>query len=228
MNELEQIRRLGEADALVDRIDKEILDAERRIPAAEAEVAQSAAARDAARRALTTARDEERRIDGEVATARQRRSSALRALDQGLGDPTAVQHQITTSNAHIDELETKQLALMEQIEGLAASMARLETAWKAAMAHLDAERAAVPPILAANRSNRVRAWAERTVAFEPLPRDLQNRYTTVRTKRKTAVTTALDGYCVRCTQAIPKRDLLDLDKGLLHACPGCSRYVVGR
>jgi len=228
MNELEMVARLGAADAAVDALDKEIEALERRVPAAEGELASAVTTRESASKALAAARAEEKKLDADVAAARQRKASAERALDHGLGDPRAVQHQVTTSTAQIETLESRQLEILGQIETLSSSAALAETAWKVAKSRLEESRSATAPLLATAREKRKAAAAAREEAWVPIPRELQGRYSVVRNKRRTAITASVNGYCTQCSVAIPRQDLIDLDKGLLRACPGCSRYIVSR
>jgi uncharacterized protein len=227
MNEVDLIRALGDLDRELDRLQKERDQLAARGPETQAALADAQAALARAEAALGAIREEERAAARDVGLYEKRRAAASRALSEGLGDPDAAQRQVEQCAAILDDLETRQLELMESAEAasgvLTAARSDRDTHARAAAA-VEAE---LPPGLAAIDAARAAVQPDRDAARAALPKELGLRYDLVRTKKRTAVAELRpDDTCLGCRLRAPTVEAADARRGLLRACRGCGRFLI--
>jgi predicted nucleic acid-binding Zn-ribbon protein len=170
-------------------------------------------------------RKAEREAQEEIRKAQSLRSSAQRALDQGLGNAAAVEHQLATCAATLDRAETEVLELMMARDELTPIRAGVAKELDDAAAALTALEAETKPAVAAWKAEAQRAAAERQALRAKLPRDLGAAYDAVVARRGSGLARVVDKVCTACARAVPSQRLIDVRAGRLVQCDGCSRWL---
>lgn len=207
--------------ALADRI----RNAEKRLEKERAAVAQIRARLATLDAELERLRVEERAAQEEIRKAQGLRSSAQRALDQGLGNPAAVQHQLDTCAATLDRVETQVLEILLRRDELAPERAAVAKQVEEATAALATLQGDTAPAVAAWKAEAADTAAARKALRAKLPRDVGATYDTLHGKRGTALARVVDKVCVGCARAVPSQRLLDVRAGRLVQCDGCNRWL---
>lgn len=227
MNDIDLIRAVGDLDLQLDRLSRAHARQSAREPDARAVVLQTTTAATEAAKALAELRDAERAASREVNLYEKRSATATRALEQGLGDPAAAQRQIEQCAQIIDDLETRQIELMEAIEAAQQTLSERQRAQseaeQALAIHVQGARVELDSI----EKEQATLTPQRDRARAALPKELGLRYDLIRTKKGTA--TALlqpDDACAACRLRAPMAEASDVRRGLLKSCRGCGRYLL--
>ena len=155
-----------------------------------------------------------------------RRSSAQRMLDQGMGDPDAAQRQVEQCNEILDELDTDLLEQMECQDALDAQHASNAAARQATQDVQEAAAVSVPKILADLSTKRAKVQSERDGTYAPLENDLKYKYEQLVVKKRTAVAILEKGVCSSCQIVVQNQQISDLKRGLIKPCRGCHRWLI--
>lgn len=217
---------LAELDQELARLDR-VIEATRSKPAAARAAAAAAESTLAAVRArVETNRTATRVVEKQIAEHRSRKATAVRALEQGLGNPDAAGRQITSADTAIDEAETHQLELMEEADHLAREFAAGERAVAEAIAAVPVVTAAATSELADLRASREVASTRRAAAAASLPAEVREKYDLMRARRGTSVSRIEQGICRACRMAVAPQQEVEIASGLVHTCRGCGRWLV--
>lgn len=215
--------------------DRQALGLEERLAALDAAVTATAerqALVAAERRALedrqSTLRAEEKtqskRLDD--ATTRKQRTQAL--IDAGKAtDFLVATRQVEAAAAAADELETRILEILEELESLAAKL--VDNARSGVLAdarHREAllDREAQAPGL---RAQLAELATRRQPQWERLTRDEQNRYRNLRTLNLRPVSRLAGEICTGCRRQVAPQMALEVKRGdRVHHCRSCGRWLV--
>lgn len=181
----------------------------------------------AADTALERSRKTEHELSRKAHMYKQRRASALRVLESGIGDISAAERQLEQCEAILDDTETDQLELMDRQDTERVAQAAATTALQAARAAVAAQEARVPPELARLQGEITAEQAARATVLAKLPRETRARYQTFQDKRRWAVAKVTNGACGACRMVVPAQQLADLKRGVPpEPCRGCHRWIV--
>ncbi len=189
-----------------------------------AELAADRAALEARRTALNTEdRDLQRRLS-DVITRRQR-TQAL--IDAGKAtDFLVATRQVEAMAGQQDELETRALEIMEELETLAARETELQRSTTLAEArHREAlaDRDAQSP---GHRDELARLAQAREPLWTRLLREDQNRYRNLRARGQIPVSRMVDSTCSACRRAVPPQTIQEIRRAIkVHCCLGCYRWL---
>lgn len=170
--------------------------------------------------------DEERELSRKLHRYRDRRTSALRVLESGQGDPDAAQRQLDQCDAIIDETETAVLELLERQDALSGSLEAAEAALSATRDHLEALANALPATLEGLRAELAEREDERQRELAALDASTADRYERLVARRGTAVARVEGGACSACRRVIQAQHLADLRRGLIQPCHSCNRWLI--
>lgn len=177
--------------------------------------------------------DQLRTLEEEVAHLQERRSlvtSRLASATGGGKDLVAMDAEAQHLAAATSELEDRELALMEELEPLEASLASLSDA----LGPLEAERAEKEAHLAvqqrANSEELLARRTERDQVAASLDQDLLGRYErAARSSRGSGAARLIDGRCAGCHLQLPSAEidrLRHLDDSELATCEQCGRLLL--
>lgn len=227
MNEPDLIRRLADLDLRIDRLDRQHEAAAATLPAAQQVLDAATEEVNDAAEALARLRERERTTAREAEQYVKRGATATRALEQGLGDSEAAQRQIDQCATILDDLETRQLEIMEALEQAEATLQARTAVQAERQAELDQIQAALPNQLAELQSARRALEPPRAHARGELPKDLGLRYDLIRKKKRTAAAPLVeDDSCDACRLRAPMMEASDVRRGLLRTCRGCGRFLI--
>jgi predicted nucleic acid-binding Zn-ribbon protein len=218
---------------VVDALDRELRSLRANVTAEHQKVADAAANElataaivVAALAALEQNRATEKELNRKVERYQMRRTSALRVLEGGPGEPLSAQKQMEQCEAILDDVETEQLEILEQRDTLTDNRIAADAAVEAAKAHSTTLAVQVPAALAKLEARIREATAERERRFGALPRELSRRYTDLVRTRKTAVAHVWRGACSSCRRVVQNQHLADLKRGVIQPCGGCHRWLI--
>ena len=211
-----ELRRVGRA---ADAARKEISDHEQGVVEAQAHLATLEAARKASKTSLHQAERRAKRY-------RDRRASANKVLQSGVGDFSAAERQLTECARILDEVETVILEQMEQLEDLDAQIVAAGQAIVDAEAALADKQRTIPPQLEQLGSERGDLQGARDAVFDELDREFQTRYDRLVARKKFAVGHIIKDACSACQRVLPPQQKTDLKRGRIEACRGCHRWLV--
>jgi predicted nucleic acid-binding Zn-ribbon protein len=225
----------SEVEALdrIDRTDRERarlqLDAERLTAAqreAETEAQTRRADEVAAKAAYDALRTEERTSERRIDDLRDKRKSATRVLETGIGDAASAQRQLERCDALIDEAETQHLGLLDQLE--ASKRALDEATRRRTHAEVVAKTAdtEMPPRIRDLSAQATKVAAAVEADLGTLPGDLRSRYLAQRERSRWAVARLRSGKCDTCSMTAAPQTVADIKRGKLLECHGCKRWLL--
>lgn len=195
---------------------------------AQKEAVEARAALATAEAALKTVQDADRANGRELDAYVQKRDNTRRLIESG-GAPNyeAAQKQLESCARIVDELETRQIELMEQADAAAAGLAQARDRVARAETELGASRAALSARDAPIRAELTAVLAEREVHQAALPAELRAPYQELRRKKRPVLVNVADGSCSSCHVKIPPQRVIETQlKKALHACPGCHGWLL--
>jgi len=225
--DLEAIRALDAEDEQVRNLAAALAKAQALEPDANAKVAAAKAALAAAQAALDAVRAAERASKRDTEQYEQRRTGAIRALEMGQGDPAAAERQLAQVTVILDDLETRQLELMEEAELKVATLAKAKQVLADAETALAAAQSAAPGQVRALAEQHHVALARRTAVAQTLRAEILNHYELVYLRKGRALS-KLDrsGACPRCNTYPAAAMVAEARRGVtLLVCGGCHRWL---
>jgi len=219
--------------ARADGLDREIRATDAALREAEAALAgarEQVALQEKTVSSLVTERDaqtaEERRLERELHRYRDRRTSALRVLEGGGGDPEAASRQVEQCEQILDRTETDLLQLLEEVDALCERLARARAALEEATHELAQREESHPTRMAELQSRRLELVRARDEELEQVDPATRSRYETLRARKGTAVARIEGGACSACRQVVQQQHIADLNRGLMEPCRGCGRWLL--
>jgi predicted nucleic acid-binding Zn-ribbon protein len=218
---------MARLDERLITLNDELRRSQRRHDAATTEV--NAASRD-----LTTltadakALDEaDKRDEAELTRYRHQVTQALRSLESGLGDYTSAERQLAASKAEIDRLETAVLERMEARDALDARIAEARARLKKGEEALALVKATDEPKVAAWKAELDQVLADRAALGAQLPAGDRSIWAAMLKRRDTATAwLSKDRACSSCHLDVPKELGPRIEKGQLHVCTSCGRWLL--
>ncbi len=138
---------------------------------------------------------------------------------------SGLQHEVELLKAKRDQLETKDLELMEQVESVEAGVAALSreleattAAWQREQEQLRQEKAALESSLGDLKQQRQALAAETDAQVLAL-------YDKLRQNKGWAVARVEQGICRSCRISLPSSELQQARSGALVQCGSCSRIL---
>lgn len=138
---------------------------------------------------------------------------------------SSLQHEVELLKAKRDQLETKDLELMEQVESVETSAAALKQelqeitlAWQREQEQLRQEKAALESSLSDLKQQRQALAAETDAQVLAL-------YDKLRKNKGWAVARVEQGICRGCRISLPSSELQQARSGALVQCGSCSRIL---
>lgn len=190
--------------------------------------AEAEAALAAATAAFAATKDEERANTRSLDEYVQKRNASRKMIDEGTApDYAAVTRQWERCVAIVDDLETKGLELLDQLDAADRTirnarhtLAEADTKLVAARAALAARDAPIRSELTATLGARAEAWAA-------LPAFYRSPYDDLRRRKRRVLTNTQDGLCVQCHMRIPPQRIVEVHSlKAVHTCPGCQAYLL--
>ncbi len=228
MGELEALRACWDADQRVATVRSQIEAIEKAVEKLKQDETATLAERAGVDAQLAANRKAQNELEKRIEEYEIRKRGAMRSLEQGIGDSSAAERQISQVNAILDEAETATLEAMEQRDGLNARRKALDGAL-ATLAGERAERERIAGIeIPAYRERLATAEAEREVALsalKPFDAGLRARWEAMALKKKSAGAFVINGTCHACQKAAPLLMVTELKKGRPATCPGCFRWL---
>lgn len=213
---------IAKFDAEIDTLPKHIADIRSKLRAHQARL-------QADKDALAANQKQNRDLEGEISTHKQKIS---RLKDQVMQAKTneqyrAFQQEITFHETSIRTAEDKEIELMEAAEQLTGNVSTAETALKEREKVVNAEAAEAEKRIAAVRAQREKLEAERQQLVPQLSNQVKPNYLSMKSKgRKQVVAEVVGGKCGACNITIRLQVIQELaltDK--LHRCDNCMVYL---
>ncbi len=198
--------------------------------ASKQKLVQDAAARlDNARSRFKAIEVEKKALDVEIAAKRDQiaRYKTQQLQTRKNEEYSALSHEIENAERAISAIEDKELALMEEAEGLAPQLAAADKAHAEDKTKYEAQIATIRE-KEGNLKNRIDELAAgRSVLLEGLDEDLIERYDRIfETKNARAVVPVEHDVCTGCHMKVTAQTSLALrsDKSIV-SCPQCGRLL---
>lgn len=139
----------------------------------------------------------------------------------------ALGHEITRYEKEVDELETKELELMEEMDGLRASQKAAEAARAKTLVLVEEELAAIGTRRERLEAERAELTAERGRLAADVPEDLMPLYERLmKTKSGMAVAPVVDGKCGGCHMKLIASTVVAVHNGMeITRCEDCGRIL---
>lgn len=235
-SDLEQLVTLQAQDLELKRLRQELVDAPRRVTAAETARARAEAALASAKQSLvkeeTLRRSQEVDIAGrraKIARLRQQMETATSAAQI-----TALEHEIRFAEQAISELEDAEIASLERSDRLEADRSGAGVALESTTSALDATRAEAASVTARNKAAIAAIEAERTalravVSATETGGAALSAYDRIAKAKGTALSEAVDHKCAACQMMVRPQRWNDLT-GREHdhqifTCETCGRML---
>ncbi len=224
--DLEQLTQIAVLDRRLQQLDTAIKKDEKRRVDAEQHAQKTGAHLKSKQDALAGTKRDEHAHQRKLHLYRDRRASAIRILESGVGDFTAAERQVSQCDEILDDTETLLLEALEEhdtldedIEQAAAGVADADQGLgvvveetKAAIARCNAEWREIV--------------AEREVLWTALDREFHAKYENLLRRKKYAVAPIYQGACAGCQRVVQRQEVADLKRGLMKTCRGCHRWLV--
>ena len=233
--DLEHLIVLQAQDLELTRLRAELLEAPRRVKAAETALRTTQAALASCRDQMAAEDKLRRSQESDAATQRGKVERLRRSLNgaTSAAQVAAFEHEITFAEAAIVTLEDGELASMERTETLEAAGAAALAQMTAAEAALEAERARAARVKAANEAAVAGVERERTALRPQVSERWLAVYDRLAKGKGTAVAQALgnatSGKCSACQMTVrPQRwqDLIGRDHDdEIFVCESCGRLL---
>lgn len=139
----------------------------------------------------------------------------------------ALAHEVTRYEKDIDELETRELELMEKADALRAALGAAEAALAKTRQLVDEDLAALAGRRQRMETETVEVQAERSKLAAAAPQDLLPLYERLlKTKNGLAVVPVTGGKCTGCHMKLVASTLVKVNSGVEGAqCESCGRLV---
>jgi predicted nucleic acid-binding Zn-ribbon protein len=227
-SDLVQLLEVAVLDRRLQKLDTAIKKDERRLVNATAGADKAAAHLKAKTDALAQTKKEEHAHQRKIRVYGDRRASAIRILESGVGDFTAAEKQVVQCDQILDDTETLLLEALEAHDELDADIAEA-TAGFADTEH-GLKRVRDETSVSGVECNR--EWqeivSEREVAWAALAREFYNKYNNMLRRKKYAVAPIYQGACDGCQRVVELQEVADLKKSRVITCRGCRRWLVLR
>jgi len=212
-------RRLQKLDTAIKKNEKRLADATRRVQKTREDLHTK-------RAALAANKKEEHALQRKLHLYRDRRNSAARVLESGVGDFTAAERQIAQCDDILDDAETLLLEALETHDGLDEDIEQCTAALSDAEQGLDVVQAETRVTIEACNTEWREIVADREVRWAGLEREFHHKYENLLRRKKYAVTPIFQGACTGCQRVIQRQEATDVKRGLLKTCRGCHRWLV--
>ena len=212
-------RRLQALDTSIKKQEKRLSDATKRVQDVEADLAGK-------RDALSALKTEEHALQRKLHLYKDRRDSAIRILESGVGDFTAAERQVEQCDGILDDTETLLLEALETHDGLDEDIREREAAQVDAKQGLEVVTTEATTIIDACNAEWRDIVARREVDWESLDREFHHKYENLLRRKKYAVAPIYQGACHGCQRVIQRQEAADVKRGLLMTCRGCHRWLV--
>jgi predicted nucleic acid-binding Zn-ribbon protein len=212
-------RRLQALDASIKKHQKRLDDSKQRVQKVETDLQSK-------REALTALKNEERSLQRKLHLYRDRRNSAIRILESGVGDFTAAERQVAQCDDILDNTETLLLEALETHDALDEDIEQREAALVDAQAGLTVVTAESTSTIDACNAEWREIVAKREVDWATLEREFHHKYENLLRRKKYAVAPIYQGACHGCQRVIQRQEAADVKRGLLMTCRGCHRWLV--
>jgi len=212
-------RRLQKLDTAIKRQEKRLADASAHERGVQAQL-------DTLQARLGTLKKEEHALQRKLHLYRDRRSSAARVLQSGVGDFSAAERQLAQCDEILDETETLLLEALETHDGLDSDIEACSAALEDAQQGLSTVRAETQAQIGEHNTEWQQIVAEREVGWAALDREFHGKYETLLRRKKYAVAPIYQGACTGCQRVIQRQEAADVKRGLLKTCRGCHRWIV--
>ncbi len=227
-DDLQSVLSLWETDRATLAVEERLAALDEAIKTAAARLAQIAAEDaeiEARRKALT---EEEATLQRRLTDVSTRRARTQTLIDAGkAADFLVATRQVETMAAQADELETRILEILEELETLAArsaALTRSRTLAEARHREALADRDAQSP---GYREELERLAVERAPRWARLVRDDQNRYRNLRTRNQVPIAVLRENTCTACRRSVPPQTVNEIHRGAkVHLCLSCLRWLV--
>lgn len=224
--DLERLGRVHQLDRQLRKLDDGARKQRAILVDAKAEIQRLAGQLDELNHQVAASKTTEHEAQRKAKRYHDRRASAQRVLDQGMGDPDAAQRQVEQCNEILDDLDTDLLEQMERQDTLEGQHTANAAARQAAQDFEDAAALSVPKILADLATKRAKVQSERDGTYAPLDNDMKYKYEQLVEKKRTAVALLEKGVCSSCQIVVQNQQISDLKRGLIKPCRGCHRWLV--
>jgi predicted nucleic acid-binding Zn-ribbon protein len=188
----------------------------------EAEVLAATAARD---KVVVETRTNDRELAGYV----EQRNKTRTMINTGTApDYAAAERQLAQVLAIVDQLETRSLELMEQLDAATAAKEAAEKERAKAQESLAAARAALGVRDGPIRVELTALIAKQKIAAAELPSMYRTDYGEQRRRKRPGVTTVGEaGTCTNCGMKARPQHLIEVQLArAVHACSGCGAWFL--
>jgi len=224
--DLEALLEVAIFDRRLQRLDTAIKKAEKRLADTDAHAKRAATHLQAKADALSVTKKEEHGYQRKLHLYRERRASAIRILESGVGDFTAAEKQVSQCDQILDDTETLILEAMETHDSLDEDVAQAT----AGVADTEQGLTVVKAETRAEIADHNREWqeivAERELAWGRVDREFHHKYNNLLRRKKYSVAPIYKGACDGCQIVLQRQELADLKRGLIKTCRGCKRWLV--
>ena len=230
MSQVTNLRTLQELDDEAARIRAALEDVERRLQHSE-DLDRARAAFESIDAALTAARREQRRLDGEIGVLTARiQPEEKRLYDGSVRNPKElgnIQHELELLKGQRSKLEDQLLEVMSRIESLEAGHAAATNELSHMQARWEAEKRSLEDDAARLSGALTRAEAKREAQKLKVSPAALHLYEDVRRRRGGVAVVHIQGsMCTGCRVTIPeaiRRRAFQPDQ--LAQCPNCERIL---
>lgn len=189
------------------------------------QIARQRAELEARRAALN---EEERVLQKRLTDVSTRRIRTRELIDSGRAtDYLVATRQVESMATQQDELETRILEILEEVEGIDAGLAGLERSTTLGVARHREALADRERELPLHNAELARLAAERAPRWERLIRDEQNRYRNLRLRNQVPIALLVEDTCASCRRSVPPQTVNEIHRGAkVHHCLSCLRWLV--
>ena len=224
--DLEKLVRLHQTETELKHVESELGEIPQKRRAIEERLGRDRAHLDAARAALETSQKARKQNEASVQDLEVKRSKYKGQLMDVKTNKeyTAVLHEIEGVEREIKAREDVILEEMEKAEGLAASVKREETDFKAVEAEAKQSQAELDATTARLEASAGRLRGERDAVAATVPENAREIYARVAKQRGSGVAEAREGMCQACHVRMRVQIWVEVRKNeQLFQCESCSR-----
>jgi len=154
-----------------------------------------------------------------------RRDSAQRAIDGGMGDYDANMRQIEEVGRILDDLETSILEQMEVQDSLEHAIDQAQALVQQREQELAEADATKAELVAELEDKRAALLEHRAAEMAKLPAELTERYEAFRARGRRAVAYIVDKACNACNRDLMPQQFIELQRERLITCRNCKRWL---
>ena len=224
--DLEKLVRLHQTETELKHVESELGEIPQKRSAIEERLGRDRAHLDAARAALEASQKARKQNETSVQDLETKRSKYRGQLMEVKTNKeyTAVLHEIEGVEREIKAREDVILEEMEKAEGLAASVKREETDFKAVEAEAKQSQAELDAATARLEASAGRLRGERDAVAATVPENAREIYARVAKQRGSGVAEAREGMCQACHVRMRVQIWVEVRKNeQLFQCESCSR-----